>query len=519
MTIDEQIEDSRTVVTLTPHTATIDNTHQVPIGTDQSPRSAAVAWIAHHRANELGQPVPVRAHEADGAVYDFVVAEDGTLGDIRQIRAGDGRGQAVHQTDNQPATRQPQPVAHREDREQPTFQPPRLAQPQPRGATSNGQQWPPARSGSHPAPEARTAPDDLHTHQEAVADQAAPGRRAEGDRMNQPAPQASPDQTFSDRPMSFLGGEPRNNDDTAIAVAPARPAKWWQRLFGTAPAAPTGPTPEELAIHSDQRAVSQPWLDSRCVAIANGKGGSGKSPTTAMLAAVFARYGGGGVAAWDNNETRGTLGWRTEQSPHHDATVQTLIPATQALMDPRAALSEISAYVHHQSDDRYDVLRSDPALLAADQRLTTAQFHSVHEVLRRYYRLTLIDSSNDESSYNYLNMIEAADQIVVPTTTSLDHAEAGRLLLQALGSRGDAHSVHLAQSAVVIVAQADREERDAETVADMFRQMLPPEAVITLPFDHGLRCMQLRHDNLTAVTQRGYLRAAAEIAQRLSQRG
>ena len=53
--------------------------------------------------------------------------------------------------------------------------------------------------------------------------------------------------------------------------------------------------------------------------------------TTAMLAAVYARHGGGNVLAWDNNDTRGTLGWRTEQG-FYDTTIRDLLPAAPHLL-------------------------------------------------------------------------------------------------------------------------------------------------------------------------------------------
>lgn len=309
--------------------------------------------------------------------------------------------------------------------------------------------------------------------------------------------------------VSFLE-EPAGDEEPA-----APPAKWWQRVLGITP---PGPTEEELAERRDTRTVSQPWLGPRTVAVVNGKGGSNKTPTTALLAAIFARYGGGGVLAWDNNDTRGTLGWRTEQSPHHDATVQDLIPATQELMDARAALSKISNYVHHQSDDKYDVLRSNPELLAAEQRLTTEQFRAVHEVAQRYFRLTVMDSGNDESSYNWLNMLDAADQLVVSTTTAPDRTENALLLLTALWSRGDSHSQNLARNAAVIVSQADREgEEGADVVAAKFRELTgDADAVVTVPHDPALRRMQLRYSNLACGTQRAYLRAAAVISHHLN---
>jgi hypothetical protein len=67
----------------------------------------------------------------------------------------------------------------------------------------------------------------------------------------------------------------------------------------------------------------------------NGKGGVGKTMTTINLSAVFARNGGAGVLAWDNNQTRGTLGWSTEQGPH-EATILDLLPKVPSFLGPAA---------------------------------------------------------------------------------------------------------------------------------------------------------------------------------------
>lgn len=90
------------------------------------------------------------------------------------------------------------------------------------------------------------------------------------------------------------------------------------------------PGDAERAERADEQAVSQHWPGPRTIAIVNGKGGAGKTPTTVLLSAVFARYGGAGVLAWDNNQTRGTLGWRTEQGPH-EATLLELLPKASHL--------------------------------------------------------------------------------------------------------------------------------------------------------------------------------------------
>lgn len=268
------------------------------------------------------------------------------------------------------------------------------------------------------------------------------------------------------------------------------------------------PSPSEVAERDDVRAVSRHWAGPRTIAVVNGKGGAGKTPTTAMLAAVIARNGGGGVLAWDNNDTRGTLGWRTE-SAGHEAHVRDLLPHVTELMEPSARAADIAAYVHHQTVDKYDVLRSNPASLPGDQRLTQADFDSVHRVASRYFRLMLIDSGNAEDAPHWLRMVDHADQLVVATTTRSDHAEAARLLLNSLHDR-DERSAGLADGAVVVVSQADRDEKPAAQVAEHYSGLA--RAAVTIPYDSAMRADWLRYDNLAAATQRAWLRAAAAIA-------
>ena len=268
------------------------------------------------------------------------------------------------------------------------------------------------------------------------------------------------------------------------------------------------PSPAETARRDDIRAVSRHWPGPRTIAIVNGKGGANKTPSTAMLSAVFARHGGGGVLAWDNNDTRGTLGWRTEQA-EHTAHIRDLLPHVSRLMDPTARAADIAAYVHHQGDDKYDVLRSNPASLPGDQRLTEADFDAVHTVASRYFRLIFIDSGNAEDAPHWLRMIDHADQVVVATTTRAEHAEAARLLLNALHDR-DERSAGLADGAVVIVSQADRDEKPAAEVAEHYRGLA--RAAVTIPYDKAMRADLLRYDALSPETQRAWLRAGAAVA-------
>lgn len=144
-----------------------------------------------------------------------------------------------------------------------------------------------------------------------------------------PAPrrEASP-MTQTEQPIQTRR-EARERSFLADARMSAPPPTGWQAFLARL-GIKSGPSPEEISKWEDERAISQHWPGPRTIAVLNGKGGAGKTPATALLSAMFARAGGSGVLAWDNNVTRGTLGWRTESGPH-EATVLDLIPRTDEL--------------------------------------------------------------------------------------------------------------------------------------------------------------------------------------------
>lgn len=261
----------------------------------------------------------------------------------------------------------------------------------------------------------------------------------------------------------------------------------------------------------DERTVSQHWPGPRTIAVLNGKGGAGKTPTSILLASNFARLGSGSVVAADGNVTRGTLGWRTEQGPHN-ATILDMVPQTEALMDPSARNGDVAAFTHHQTIDQFDVLRSNPLLLSTEQKLSPEELDGIQQVLTRYYRMIIWDTGNDEGDSLWLRIVSHADQIVVATTTRTDHAEAGRLLLQGLSGR-DERSAALAANAVVVISQADREEPPATSLVDGFAGIA--REVVTIPYDRAMREQWLRSDKLAPATRAAWLHAAAAVARGL----
>lgn len=355
-----------------------------------------------------------------------------------------------------------------------------------------------------------TPDGELHDPDEAATSYDSPIPRQDSPHIQAHTPSRS-----ADNPIAHLPSrrEVHGRHSFLTVTQAEQPATQGWRGVATRLGLRMSPSPAERAERTDTHAVSQHWPGPRTIIVANGKGGAGKTPTTVLLSAVFARYGGAGVVAWDSNQTRGTLGWRTEQGPH-DATVLDLLPQTERLLGTGAQSADLAHFVHHQTSDRYDVLRSQPIQLAADQRVNPADVDNLWNVMAKYYRLVVVDTGNDESDPVWLQAVEHADQIVVPTTTRADHAEAGALLLDALRAR-DERSRRLADQAVTIVTQADPRatKNDVAAIVNGYADLA--REVVTIPHDPAIVDGTLRWDALRPSTRRAWLRAAAAVARGL----
>ncbi|MFJ5699939.1 chromosome partitioning protein ParA [Arthrobacter sp. NPDC093139] len=280
------------------------------------------------------------------------------------------------------------------------------------------------------------------------------------------------------------------------------------------------PSAEELSEREDIRTVSQHWPGPRTIAVVNRKGGANKTPTVVMLSAILARYSGAATVAWDNNESQGTLGWRTEKGAH-DRSVLDLIDSSTELLSPSTNAAEIAKFVHHQTADKFDVLRSDENE-EGDHEVTAEEVDIAHQVLTRYYRLVVMDSGNTARAANWRRMIHHTNQLVVPVTAIEDRAEAARLTLQTLESRGG-QDAELARNAVVIVSESTDAKRamsgdalkrakdEAQRIADGFEAFV--RAVVRIPYDPALVNGPIRYEALQPATQRAWLAAAAAVAK------
>ena len=435
-------------------------------------------------AGDVGGPVTVRSTEPSG-VFDFLINPDGST--------------------HLPAREDPAPA-----QPAPPMAPPPDAQPAEHSAT-------PITAPS-PAPVPTTTPPDALPL--AVTQPAVPAPVVAQPASARPPAGAAPGVDERESAVPAPVHQPRRREVQAELrrqslleeITTQGPAHHGVRGVLNSMGLRLAPSKAELVERDNITKVSRHWVGPRTIAVVNGKGGSAKTPSTILLAALLARYGGGNVIAWDNNSTRGTLGWRTERGGH-EATVADLLPRASYLLGTEARASDLEAFTHHQSVDRFDVLRSNPTQLSSEQPADEVSFRAVHAVLARYYRIIMIDTGNDESLPAWSSMIERTDAIVVPTITRPEHAESARLLLDGL-ARSGRHGERLAEQATVIVSQASASEPSPAHYVEVFSGMA--RVAVGIPYDPAMSNSPLLLDSLGAATRRAWLAAGAAMTDALT---
>ncbi len=193
--------------------------------------------------------------------------------------------------------------------------------------------------------------------------------------------------------------------------------------------------PDELAYELDRSAIQKDFDGPRTIAFINPKGGAAK--TTGVLAAgyTFGTVRGGGVVAWDNNETRGTLGIRGTRSTHRNTTRELLEDLERFTDVYQSRIGDLGSFVRSQGDAHFDVLASDerPDVTGT---IRAQDFDAVHKLLERFYRIILIDTGNNMRAENWLAAAGAADLLVVTSTVREDTGYSGLWMLDALQDAG-----------------------------------------------------------------------------------
>src|SRR4051812_9422969 len=223
------------------------------------------------------------------------------------------------------------------------------------------------------------------------------------------------------------------------------PSRGWRRtLFVlTGGLVTMGPSPAELRQRELVARVKTPICGCRKVAFISRKGGVGKTSTCLLAGHTFAAYRGDRVVALDGNPDAGTLGHRVRRET--SATVTSLL-ADAAQVERYA---DIRAYTS-QAPSRLEVVAADdnPQLT---QGLGEEEFGRAVALLERHYNLVCLDTGTGVLDSATRGILNATDQVVVVSATSLDGARAASSTLDWLEENG--HGV-LAEGAVAVLNAA-----------------------------------------------------------------
>jgi MinD-like ATPase involved in chromosome partitioning or flagellar assembly len=270
--------------------------------------------------------------------------------------------------------------------------------------------------------------------------------------------------------------------------------------------------PAEREYREARATVQRSFSGPRTIVFANPKGGAAK--TTSVLAAgyTFGTIRGGGVVAWDNNETRGTLGIRGERANHQNTTRE-LLDDLQRFQDVyESRIGDLGAFVRSQGDAHFDVLASDERADVTGQ-IKASDFGAVHRLLERFYHLILVDTGNNLRAENWLAAAQTADLIVVTCTVREDTGYSGLWMLDALE---DAGHHDLKSKAITVLADPSStvDTQLAKDLVEVYEQRT--RAVFRVPYDPALVAGSVvQYSQLSEGTRAAWLQACAAMAAAL----
>ncbi len=461
--------------------------------TEEGMRARVVEAIRQLAAS-AGEPVTATVIEG-GARWPMIVHPDGTFFEAKALAATDGA--------EAPATAAPVPDA-------PAPEIIEAVPPLPASVIEDADAAP--EPVAAPAAAAPAAPAPVP----AAATPAVTAVTADSEPATPSPAAAGPLRSDVQRREGGARSTPTVDDLLNSRTDRARPraTEGWQGAVRRATGGAISPRPgrSERSRIERERKVQRRLDAPRTIVVLNPKGGAHKTTSTLLLAATFGTQRGGATLAWDNNETRGTLGWRAQNAPHHRTAVDLLEHLDRFAEPSQASLASLDTYVRTQVDARFDVLASDEDA-AASSTIDAAAFDRLHRVLSRYYRLLIVDTGNNMRASNWVAAVAAADQLVIVSTVREDTAASAAWLLDGLREKGFDHKID--QAVTILAAPSARPDRRlSERLERHFEQVT--SAVVHVPFDSALvDGGPIDFEALSPDTRDAWLTVAATIADRL----
>jgi putative peptide zinc metalloprotease protein len=258
------------------------------------------------------------------------------------------------------------------------------------------------------------------------------------------------------------------------------------------------------AVENVQRRLDGP----KTVVVVNPKGGAHKTTATLLLAATLGIQRGGYTLAWDNNETRGTLGWRAPMAGH-TATAVDLLQEVERFEDPvLGRIGDLDRFVRYQGSAQFDVLASDEDAAGA-ATIGSREFDRLHSALRRFYRIIMVDTGNNMRSSNWEAAVAAADELVIVSTLREDTVASAVWLVDGLRERG--YQAKVSNAVTLLAAPSRQTDAQLHQRTRAHFESLTRE-VLDVPYDSSLVAGgPLSYQALQPETREAWLRAAAAV--------
>jgi MinD-like ATPase involved in chromosome partitioning or flagellar assembly len=307
------------------------------------------------------------------------------------------------------------------------------------------------------------------------------------------------------------GGPPPAGAPQTLApevLAPPAPAAWGRkaklhRLTGGL--VKPIPSAAELAHRAAVTAIRQAtWTRAVNAVVAGGKGGTGRTVATMILAGTLAEIRGGFVAAVEATEAAGTLNARSEGKPTRG------LGELLARADQISTAGQLGGYTAPQTSHA-DVI----ATVAERGELRGSDVLAVRRLLDSYYRITITDTGTNPHHAARRAAVASADAAVLPCLVSLDALTALESTLATLGPLAGSPD---SPPRVVAVLGHDGGPEDPQVAAavrgrlDHLVATGAVSAVVEVPFDPAIRRGgPITLDDLSLASRRAWTQASAAL--------
>lgn len=299
----------------------------------------------------------------------------------------------------------------------------------------------------------------------------------------------------------------------------------WQRWARTLSAGLWKPAAghTEIERRNDISTIQRVFPRPMTVFVTQPLGGAGKTMVSVGIGSTFGIHSTLDTLVWDNNETMGSLGIRTNSNGSR-TTVCDLLEELPKLQGEHTRKGDLSFYTRHQGNNRFAALISDedPERM---KMIGNTEFNAIRTVVERFYNIVVVDSGNNTRADNWLACLDETDQLVIPVTLKQNSVASLLRMIEQLESMSDLEGTpryeELCRRAVVILTPGSQRTQASPTERNRLYELVT-EAIgdrghfLEIPFDPALDTGAIIDWQLVSdQTRRAFERVCARIADGL----